>query len=106
MKIHNYKPIGKGLMVAGFDIEIEQWGITIRNCTLFDKDGSKWISFPSKKTDGPDGKPRYFSYVTMDKDKKLAFDKTAIALLDVEAARVMANCDAPIVGPIDAEVPW
>jgi len=93
-------------MVAGFDIEIEQWGVTFRNCTLFDKDGNKWISFPSKKTDGPDGKPRYFSYVTMDKEKKIAFDKTAIALLDVEAARAQASNNVAPVASVNDEVPW
>jgi hypothetical protein len=92
MKIHNYKPVGKGLVVASLDIEVEQWGITFRSCTLFDKDGKKWISFPSKKSDGPDGKPRYYNYVVMDKEKKEAFDKAAIALIDA-------------LGPTVAEVP-
>ncbi len=104
MKIHNYRPIGKGLMIASCDIEIEEWGLTIRNCTLFDKGGNKWISFPSKKTDGPDGKPKYFSYVTMDKEKKERFDKTAIALLDAEAYK--AQSGGPDVAPADVEVPW
>ena len=82
MKIHNYKAVNKGLIVASLDIEIEQWGITFRSCTLFDKEGNKWISFPSKKSDGPDGKPRYYNYVVMDKEKKEAFDKAVIALVD------------------------
>ena len=96
MKIHNYRPIGKGLMVASCDIEVEEWGVTFRSCTLFDKDGNKWISFPSKKTEGDDGKAKYYNYVTMDKTKKERFDKTAIQLIEVEAARVNAGAVAPI----------
>jgi hypothetical protein len=107
MKIHNYKPIANSVMVAQFDVEIEQWALTIRGCTLFDKGGKKWIGFPSRKFDGKDGKPAYFNYIVMDKEAKERFDKAAIALLDAKAyEEASGGAKAPVTHPIEQEVPW
>lgn len=86
MKIHKYKVINKGSVLASLDIEIDALGLTIRSCTIFQKGDHRWINFPSKKTQGDDGSDHYYSYVFMEKHKKDAFDKAVFALVDAMPA--------------------
>lgn len=101
MKIHNYKPVNKGSIIASFDVEIEQWGITFRSCSLVAKDDNRWISFPARKITADDGKVSYYSYVFMDKEKKAGFDKSALLLLDA-----MENAPPKEPSVFDPSVEW
>ena len=81
MKIENYKIVNKGLILSKFDVNIEQWGLTIRDCTLFDKDGKQWVSMPSRQYKDNDGKTQYFNLIKMEEKAKERFDKAVIALI-------------------------
>lgn len=82
VEILNYKPIGKGCLVASLDVVISECGLTIRDCALFEKDGRKWINFPSKEYTTPQGEKKRWDFVTMEKDRKTRFDAACIAQVD------------------------
>ena len=81
MQITNYRIVGKGSIAAEFDVVIDEWGVTYRNCTLFDSNSRRWVNFPSKKTE-KDGKTSYYTYIYMDKKIKERFDSAVIQLID------------------------
>jgi DNA-binding cell septation regulator SpoVG len=62
LKIENVKMINKGFLKASCDVTIEGWFLTIRNVNIFDKNGNRWVSMPSKEYEA-DGKKKYFPLV-------------------------------------------
>ncbi len=75
MEIEEYKELNKGSLVASFNIVVKEWGLTIRNCTLFEKDSQSWVGFPSRPYDDPEtGKKKYFSYIQFDEKVKPRFE--------------------------------
>lgn len=64
MRISNYKQIGKGVVVASFNLTLPKMGdFEIRGCTLFDSNGKRWVSMPSRAyEDKETGKQKYFAY--------------------------------------------
>jgi len=82
MKIQNLKVINKGNLISRCSIDLENIGITIHECLLMkNKDGHKFISFPSKQYE-KEGKKKWFSYVYMNKERKEQFDKEAIDMIE------------------------
>jgi hypothetical protein len=79
MEILNYKSIGKGFLLARFDVRIPQWKVTFRNCSLFDKDGKKWISLPNQSFKDENGITKYFPLVVFEKSVKERFDGNILA---------------------------
>jgi hypothetical protein len=104
MKIENYKSIDRGMLVASFDLTIEEWGVTFRKITLFAKSDKRWISFPSLKFDGSDGKPAYYAYVVMEKEKKERMEKAIMVLLD--AKNYTVGKETPAATAQDEECPF
>lgn len=78
--IENYRPIGKGCAIASFNCVIPTFSMTIRGLTLFDKGGSKWVSFPSLVYD-KDGKKAYMPYIVLDKDFAEVFKNACLSAL-------------------------
>jgi hypothetical protein len=96
MKILNYKLINKGTVIAAMDIEIPEWGFTIKRCTEFNKEGKRWISFPSYKFNDEQGGTKYSPYVFMEKTRKERFDKGVLALLDAGTYEPAAQAEKPM----------
>jgi hypothetical protein len=48
IEILRYKPINKGAMLGFFDCYIEKFGLEIFGCSLYEKDGRRWVNFPAK----------------------------------------------------------
>jgi len=102
MIIHNYKTLNKGIVAASLDIEVEQWGVTFRKCSVMEKDGKRWINFPSRKYKADDGTDQFFSYVFMERSKKDAFTKAVL-----EAIAAMPKPDMPMEASVnDDECPF
>lgn len=95
MKITNYREINSGLMVAGFDVVIEEWGVTFKKCTLFRSGDKEWVSFPSSKFVDSEGTTKYAPYVFMEKARKQAFDDKVISMLHSKQYELMKREDAP-----------
>lgn len=86
MEIKNYKSQISGSLLGFFDLQVPKWGnLIIHGCSLFQKEGRKWFSFPSKKvtSQDPTAKPTYFAHLRFeDKDIRDKFNDTVIAALD------------------------
>ena len=78
MEITNYKLINKGCLLAKFDVSISDWGLTIRDCGLFEKDGRKWISLPNRQYQSRDGLTKNFDYVVFDQKMRSRFEKACL----------------------------
>jgi|GEM_PF-1580452 len=63
IEILNLEVLNKGALVAKFNAKMHKLGgLIIRECTLFESNGKKWINLPSKQYE-KDGKTKYFSYL-------------------------------------------
>lgn len=58
MKISNEKRINKNTLIGVFDIEMPS-GLIVRGAMLFEKNGRRWVGFPSKEWTKPDGTKSY-----------------------------------------------
>jgi DNA-binding cell septation regulator SpoVG len=81
MEIQNYKEIKKGFVKARFDITVPQWQLTIKDCTLFEKEQKQWISFPSRQYEAADGSKKYFELVSFPKEVKERFQTKCLEKL-------------------------
>ena len=68
MKIHNLKRVDKGAVKYQFDIEFDNFGLTIKSCTWMEKDNRGWIGWPNRPYEEA-GERKYFSYVYWTKER-------------------------------------
>lgn len=82
MKVLEYKQINKGSLLGSMSMQFEEWGgLIIRDITLFQKDGRRWLSFPSRAYE-KEGKTEYFQYVRFeDKVKHEEWQQKALRAL-------------------------
>jgi hypothetical protein len=68
MKISNWKNIDKGALKGSFDLTLVfdqgKFEFVVHECTLFEKDGRKWVSFPCRAYE-KEGKTKYIPYVSL-----------------------------------------
>lgn len=83
MEIQNYKAIGKGCLLGKFDILIQEWGaMQIVDCTVFQKDGKRWISMPGREFQSKDGQKKHFNLVKFSPEVFKKLETAALAQLD------------------------
>lgn len=58
-----YKPVNKGVLLGYADIYVPKMGLEIYGCSFFQKDGRRWINFPSKEYKNDLGETKYASIV-------------------------------------------
>jgi hypothetical protein len=88
----NYKPINKGSLLGFADFFVPKMGLEIYGCSLFQKDGRRWINFPQKETTDEMGVKKYFSHLRFrDKAHMEAFSKVAIEAIDKFCMEKHAN---------------
>lgn len=75
-----FKPINKGILLGYADLFVSEFGLEFYNCSLFEKNGQRWVAFPSKETEpDADGKRKFFPYIRFkNKDCSDAFSRAAI----------------------------
>lgn len=78
MEILNYKPINKGCLISKFDVKINEWGLTLRGCSFFQKDGKQWIGMPNSRLENKDGSVKNFDHVVFDKGTRAKFDAACL----------------------------
>jgi len=87
MEITKYRPINKGYVVGNFGLKIDKWGIIINDCTLFDKNGRRWISFPQRQYEDK-GEKKYAPYMSfIEKAHMTAFTEKVLTILDEYIAK-------------------
>ena len=74
-----FKAFEKGTLQGFCSLLLTNIGLEIRDCTLHEKNGSKWIGLPSKPYKDAEGNEKY-SYIVKfpDKDRYHAFQKEAL----------------------------
>jgi len=83
MKIHNFKKINKGNLIAKLEIEFENWGLTIRDCMILKGKNGLWVSFPSRQYEA-EGQKKYFNLIIFDKEKHKQINETVLQMLKNE----------------------
>ncbi|RWN58467.1 hypothetical protein [Mesorhizobium sp.] len=89
--IMDFKPIASAGALVGFvDVHVPAWYLKLFGCAVFDKDGRRWVSLPSRPAldrdkralTGADGKVSYNPCVAFDnKDTADRFSASVIAAL-------------------------
>ncbi len=77
MEISNFKKVNSGCLICCFDVSIPEWGLTIAECKLFEKDGRRWVGLPSKQTSDR----RYVELVSLSKEMKAKFEVSCLTKL-------------------------
>lgn len=63
IEILKLETLNKGSLIARFNVKMHKWGgLVIRDCSLFESNGKKWINLPSRQYE-VDGKKKYVSYL-------------------------------------------
>ena len=63
IEILKFEMVNKGAMIARFNVKMHKWGgLIIKECSLFESNGKKWINLPSRQYE-VDGKKKYASYL-------------------------------------------
>ena len=78
MEILNFKKIEKGCLIAKFDVKIPKWGLTLRGCSIFEKDGKRWIGLPSIRLEAKNGSSQHYDHVIFDKTVRSRFDSACL----------------------------
>ena len=81
MEIQNYKAVNKGCLVAKFDVTIPQWGLTIRDLALFEKEGKRFLGMPGRPYE-KDGAKKSYDHVVFDEASKKRFTATCLEKLE------------------------
>jgi hypothetical protein len=97
MEIINYKEINKGCLQSKFDVLIAEWGLTIRECSLFKKDSRAWISLPSRQYE-KDGAIKNYDLVSFDREARKRFDSACLA--KISSGQVQRKEDKNVVNNV------
>lgn len=92
IKCIKYSPINKKTCLGVATIFVEKWGIEIYGITLHQKDGKRWINFPSRKyEDKETGEMKYLAYFRFpEKDHYIKFCDAVKSAID-EYAKENSN---------------
>ena len=63
-----FRPHNKGCLEGFADLFVDKWGIEIYGCTLYCKNGQRWLNLPAKETDD-NGEKKFFPTLRF-RDKK------------------------------------
>lgn len=65
LEISKVQMINKGHLLAKCDVRIPAWKFTIHNVSIFEKNGSRWVSMPSQQYE-KDGQKKFFPHCRFD----------------------------------------
>ncbi len=80
--ISNAKLLRKNSLIGSFDLEMPS-GLVVRGAMLFEKDGRRWVNFPSKEWTNADGAKQYFPLLEFaSKEIKNRFQNQVVPLAE------------------------
>jgi hypothetical protein len=66
IEILNLEVVNKGVLIAKFTAKMHKMGgLLIRECSLFESNGKRWINLPSRQYE-VEGKKKYYPYVAFE----------------------------------------
>ena len=80
----SFKTMPKGAFVGVAKIYIPKWGVEVSDIKLFQKDGKRWVGFPSKEYQHPEtGEKKYAPYLRFrDKNHAELFSKVVVDAIE------------------------
>lgn len=83
VKITNFRTFSKNTLLGFFNILLTNVGLEIRDATLHEKNGKRWICLPAKPYQDEAGETKY-SYIIkfMDREKSDQFQTAVLKALD------------------------
>jgi hypothetical protein len=93
-----YRPMNKNTLQGIFNIKIPKWGnFIIREISYFKKNGSRWISFPSRSYE-KNGEKKYFHFMIFEEPHTMkAFQEKVFDALDAYLLAHPEALEAPKV---------
>ena len=82
IKVLNLKEINKGSLKCRFDLEFENLGLTVRECTLMEGKHGKWVQMPTRPYE-KDGQKKYYPLVSWDTEKRKKLEEEVIPQLNI-----------------------
>lgn len=82
MEIKNFNLINKGSIIAKFDIYFPQIFITLKEFLYFQSGEKRWVVGPTRQYADPEGKKKYFNFVQVNDDKREAFQRKCLDLIE------------------------
>ena len=103
--VTNTKILRKGALVGSFDLGMPS-GLIVRGAMLFEKDGRRWVGFPSKewiKEDGTKGYTPFLEFASKEVSER--FRRQVVPL--AEKALLGPPAEAtPEPAPLNDSIPW
>ena len=98
IEITKFRKYEKNTLQGFMSILMTGIGLEIRDCTVHQKDGKKWIGLPSRPYEKEDGTTGY-SYIVkfVDKDKYFQFQESVIKELDKYLSKETGDTQEPDV---------
>jgi hypothetical protein len=102
IEILKFEMVNKGSLIARFNVKMHKWGgLVIKDCSLFESNGKKWVNLPARMYE-VDGKKKYAEYIGYE-DRSLN-DKFKEGIL--HAAEEMRNRNPGQVKSDSDEIPF
>jgi len=89
-----FKSCRRDSFVGFADFFIDKWGVELQGCSLYMKNGQKWLNLPAKEYQNEQGERKFAPYVRFrEKDHYKRFCEAAIRAIDEYCAKegVMMN---------------
>jgi len=88
MECTTFRSHQSGALLGFFDLWVPKMGLEFKGCTLYQKNGRKWISLPTREYKGDDGEKKYVPVVRFrEKGHADAFCTLAITAIDEFCAK-------------------
>ena len=66
IEIMNLEILNKGALIAKFNAKMQRMGgLIIRDCAIFESNGKRWITLPSRQYEH-EGKKKYYPYLAFE----------------------------------------
>ncbi len=83
MKIVKFKKYRKNTLMGFFDVQLENIGLEIRDCTVHQQGKSRWVGLPAKSYKDENGDQKWSRIIDFyDEGRGKQFQKACIEALD------------------------
>jgi hypothetical protein len=84
----NWRADRKGTRQGYCDLRLVDIGLTVKNISIHESSGKYWIALPAGESNGPDGKLRYWSFLSFDEAAKDNLRAAAVKQLRMLAPEI------------------
>ena len=78
-----FTPHANGFLQGFADFYIEKWGVEINGCSLFMKEGRRWVNFPAKEYENKEGEKKFMPLIRFrEKEHNTKFMEAAKEAID------------------------